>query len=397
MDSDSGRRPIPLWLLASPYVLSFVALMFKSRIVRKAMFLPIVAVVIRITTIGMPAGDCAIASALVLQLFTMCDLLVLTDAHAELRLVGQSAPSAGSLPLFERAKWVLHLLTSPRLIGWTNEPKNGVIPLRPTETSRMRFAVKQISYLALHLLTMNVLGITMRLSPGFLRAGPGLAGGGWGRRSVDTLQYYGVVWSVISIPHRIAVLLLLGTGRWMPSDLPPMFAPLGNAYTLRRFWGNMHHQTLRRVVTSHANFVSKKLLHLPRHGRFSRCVQLYTAFFVSGAIHHWGEYMVMPLDDFDLLACGSMKFFLLQAAGIHCEDIMISAARRMGWRLNVESAWSRKALRVIGYIYVWQWFTWCLPINVDPLVRIGMIENGPQVTIIQDLCKFVGKGCYIPT
>ncbi|KAL4257170.1 Wax synthase domain-containing protein [Pleurotus pulmonarius] len=397
MNSDSGRPPIPLWLLASPYVLSFAALMFTSRTVRKAMFLPIASLVIRITTIGMPAGACPIASALVLQRFTMCDLLLLTDSHAELHLVGQSAPSAGSLPLFARAKWVVHLLTSPRLIGWTNEPTTGALPPRPTETSRMRFAATQIAYLALHLLTMNVLGISMRLSPSFSRDGPGLAGGGWGRRSVDVLQYYGVVWSAISIPHRVAVLVLLGTGRWMPCDLPPMFAPLGNAYTLRRFWGNMHHQTLRRVVTSHANFVSQKLLHFPRQDRFSACVQLYTAFFESGAIHHWAEYMIMPLDNFGLLACGSMKFFLLQAAGIHCEDIMISAARRMGWRVNAESARSRRALRVIGCIYVWQWFTWCVPINVDPPVRIGMIENGLRVTIIQDLCKFVGKGCYIPT
>ncbi|KDQ23045.1 hypothetical protein PLEOSDRAFT_1012126, partial [Pleurotus ostreatus PC15] len=320
-----------LWLLASPFGLSFVALMFKSPIVRKAMFLPIVGAVIRITAIGLSPGDYATACALALQVFKMCDFLVLTDAHLELRVVGQTAPSAGSLPLFERAKWVMRLLASPRLIGWTSEPKNGSIPPRPTETSRIRFAIKQIMYLALHLLTVNILGITLRLSPGFSQHGPGLAGSGWGRRSVDALQYYGVVWTWLTISHRVWVLMLLSTGRWMPSDFPPMFASLGNAYTLRRFWGQTHQQMLRRATTSHGSFVSDKLLRLPRHGRLSRCIQLYVAFFISGAVHHWGDYMIMPLNGSDLRASGSMQFFLLQAVAIHCEDIMISAGRRMGW------------------------------------------------------------------
>lgn len=237
MNSDSERPPVPLWLLASPFALSFVALMFKSPIARKAMFLPIVGAVIRITAIGLPPGAYVTACALAVQVFMMCDLLVLTDSHRELRLVGQTAPGAGALPLFERAKWVLRLLTSPRLIGWTGEPKNGSIPPRPTETSRIRFAITQITYLALHLLTANIVGITLTLSPGFAQHGPGLAAGGWGRRAVDALQYYAVVWTWISISHRVWVLVLVGTGRWMPADFPPMFASLGNAYTLRRFWG----------------------------------------------------------------------------------------------------------------------------------------------------------------
>ncbi|KAF9499216.1 hypothetical protein BDN71DRAFT_1384396 [Pleurotus eryngii] len=393
MNSNSERPPVPLWLLVSPFVLSFVALMFKSPIVRKAMFLPIVGAVIRITVIRLSPGDYATACALTIQVFKMCDFLVLTDSHLELRPVGQIALSAGSLPLFERAKWAMRLLTSPRLIGWTSEPKNSSIPPRPTETSRIRFAIKQTIYLALHLLTVNILGITLKLSPGFLQRGPGLAGSGWGRRSVDALQYYAMVWTWISISHRIWVLILLSTGRWMPSDLPPMFASLGNAYTLRRFWGQTHHQMLRRVTTSHGSFVSEKLLRLPRHGRLSLCIQLYVAFFISGAIHHWGEYMVMPLNGFNLQACGSMKFFLLQAVAIHGEDIMISVGRRMEWSFGLKSTWRRKASKVVGCVYVWQWFTWCFPIGVDPLVRFGVIENGVQVEIIQEACKFFGKGC----
>lgn len=107
--------------------------------------------------------------------------------------------------------------------------------------------------------------------------------------------------------------------------------------------------------------------------------------------------MIMPSNGSSVRACGSMQFFLLQAVAIHGEDIVISAGRRMGLSLDLKSPWGRKASKVVGCVYVWQWFTWCFPICVDPLVRFGMVENGVQVTIIQDLCKFFGKGCHFST
>lgn len=86
---------------------------------------------------------------------------------------------------------------------------------------------------------------------------------------------------------------------------------------------------------------------------------------------------------------GSLRFFLWQAVAIHCEDILISAAGRLGWKQS-------KMWEVIGYVWVWQWFTWCIPSWVDPLVRIGLIEQGAKVEIIQGICGLLGKGCYLP-
>ncbi|KAL4259032.1 wax synthase family protein [Pleurotus pulmonarius] len=385
MDTDSGHAPVPSWLLAAPFVLSFVSLMFSSPVIRKAMFVPLAGVVVHIMRIGggMSGRDYPMACALTSQVVQMFDFLVLTDAHTALRLRDHAAGAPANL--FGRAKWVLRLLTSPRLAGWANEPKNGVIPPRPTDTSRLRFACKQILYLGCNLLTMNVLNITMGLTPGFSAGGPGLAGRGWGWRSVNALQHGAAAWMGISIAHRAWVLALLCTGRWMPSDLPPMFAPLGNAYTLRRFWGRTYHQMLRRTLTSHGAFVTDKLLRLPGDAKLTRrYTQLYVAFLVSGALHYWAEYMT--LHNF---SGGSLRFFLSQAVAIHCEDIVIAAAGRLGWKQS--GTWE-----VIGYVWVWQWFAWCIPGWVDPLVRIGLIEQGAKVEIIQGVCGLFGKACYLP-
>ncbi|KDQ23046.1 hypothetical protein PLEOSDRAFT_1049453 [Pleurotus ostreatus PC15] len=369
MDSYLQRPPVPLWLLVSPTALVFLALVCRSALARKAMFLPIAGIALYITTIGMSIGDYVIAGAFTACVFAIFDLLVLTDAHHELRLVDQVPPSAGSLPLFARAKWVLCLLTSPRLIGWANEPKNGSIPPRPTDTSRIRFAARQIVYTAFHLLTLNVLSATM--TGHMSRNGLDPARMGWGWRLVDTLQYGATTLTWLSVAHRAWTLALLCTGRWASSDFPPILASLGNAYTLRRFWGRTYHQILRRMLTSHGRFVTDKILHLPREAKLTRrYTQLYVAFFISGVLHHWAEYLVIHH-----LGGGSLQFFLSQALAIHCEDIVIYAGGKMG--LKQSRAW-----QVVGYIWVWHWFTWCVPGSLDPLVRLGMFKQlGVEVKV----------------
>ncbi|KAF4566043.1 hypothetical protein EYR36_011457 [Pleurotus pulmonarius] len=311
----------------------------ESALARKSMFLPVAYVALYATmTADLSLGDYVAAGAFTAQVFTIFDLLLLTDAHRELRLVDQVPPSAGSLPLFARAKWALCLLTSPRLIGWANEPKNGSIPPRPTDTSRIRFAARQIVYIAFHLLTLKVLSATMTWHVS--RNGLVLMRMGWGWRLADTLQYGATTSTWLSVAHRVWTLALLCTGR------------------------RTYHQMLRRMLTSHGRFVTDKILHLPREAKLvRRYTQLYVAFFISGVLHHWAEYMVIHN-----LGGGSLRFFLSQALAIHCEDIVIYAGGRMG--LKQSRAW-----KVVGYIWVWHWFTWCVPSSLDPLVRLGIFEQ----------------------
>ncbi|KAF9499219.1 hypothetical protein BDN71DRAFT_225686 [Pleurotus eryngii] len=207
MDSDLQRPPVSSWLLISSAALAFPALMCRSALARKAMLLPVAGIALYIATVGMSIGDYVMAGALTAHVFAIFDFLALTDAHLELRLADQAAPSAGSLPFFERAKWALRLLTSPRLIGWANEPKNGSNPPRPAETSRIRFAAKQIIYITFHLLNMKVLSITMtwhlpRNGLDLASMGCGLASMGWGWRLMDILRYGAIASTGLSVVHR---------------------------------------------------------------------------------------------------------------------------------------------------------------------------------------------------
>ncbi len=149
-------------------------------------------------------------------------------------------------------------MTSPRLVGWVNEPKNG-IPPRPTDTSRLCFALKQLVYLGINLLVLNIVDITMTLRSQWQFTHELGVAGTWALRSVYALQQGLLTWMGIKLSHHIWILLMLATGRWMPNELPPLFSNPGNAITLRKFWGCAFPPFLVLFVYSY--YVSRRTWH----------------------------------------------------------------------------------------------------------------------------------------
>ena len=109
----------------------------------------------------------------------------------------------------------------------------------------------------------------------------------------------------------------------------------------------------RKVVTDHADFISKQL-RLPKNIFTSR-FKLFIAFFLSGLIHHAGEYVINQR-----WTGHSLKFFLLQAVAITCEDVIIALAGRAGF-----SSKPNYFYKILGFVWVFAWFTYSLPIWLD--------------------------------
>lgn len=124
-------------------------------------------------------------------------------------------------------------------------------------------------------------------------------------------------------------------------------------------------------MTSHGRFVALEVLKLKPGSKASTYTQLYVAFTLSGAIHFWADFI--PLGRWN---AETMKFFILQAIGIHCEDIFIAWGARAGLRPS-------RLWRFLGYILVWQWFAWCLPNWLDTLIKARVFGAGPRIPIIQ--------------
>ena len=131
---------------------------------------------------------------------------------------------------------------------------------------------------------------------------------------------------------------------------------------------------LRKLLTGHADFVAKQL-RLPKSA-FTTYFKLFIIFFLSGFIHHSAEYIVY-------LKWGghSMEFFLLQAVAIIFEDFIISMAARTGF-----SSEPNRFYKLIGFVWVFAWFTYYLPIWLDEMIHKGITDEW-NFSLIQGLWR----------
>ena len=135
------------------------------------------------------------------------------------------------------------------------------------------------------------------------------------------------------------------------------------------------HQMLRRILTSHVNFIAN-VLHLPR-GTFTTYFKLFATFFLSGLLHAIGDYILLQ----NFSQGTSIQFFLLQAVGITFEDAIIALASRLGYKES-------NAFKLIGFAWVFAWFPFSLPMWLDPQMHAGLIDERADVGVIRLLKSF---------
>ena len=128
-------------------------------------------------------------------------------------------------------------------------------------------------------------------------------------------------------------------------------------------------------MTGHGDFIAKQLGL--QKGTFRTCLKLFIAFLVSGLIHDAGEYAL-----YQRWAGHSMSFFLLQAVAIICEGAVITLAIKAGF-----SPKPTRFIKFIGFVWVFTWFTYCLPLWLDMVIHGGTIENGLNYSLVLGLWR----------
>ena len=128
------------------------------------------------------------------------------------------------------------------------------------------------------------------------------------------------------------------------------------------------------MLSGVGKLVANNILNFPRGTILSAYTQLYVSFLLSGIIHFGGDYLAERR-----VVLRSIKYFLLQAVAITCEDIVIYVAKRsllvVGIKLTPEKLDGTRVgavVKVIGYCWVILWFSWAFPIWQDGLSVLGL-------------------------
>ncbi|KAF9033406.1 hypothetical protein BDZ89DRAFT_1062878, partial [Hymenopellis radicata] len=287
------------------------------------------------TTSGSMGFDVAIAPCGIWFLLTASDMILLSEPQREFRWVRQKQTEIENAPFGARLQWGLRLFSSMRGVGWNFEPKI-FRPRAARGTSRISFLMKHVGAFFLWLIARDIATLYVGQSPAFTKEGIPLTG---------------------RLVHSLVCLVSVTLHLSRPEDWTHSFGYWGDAYTIRRLWGRTWHQLLRRFLSAHGKFVSRRVLHLQPGTNASSYVQLYVAFFLSGVIHSVCEPMRR---DF--------HFFLLQAVAITLEDGIIAIGKKLGVRQG-------RAIHILGYLWVATWFYHTLPIWWEPMRRVDLWDT----------------------
>ncbi|MCJ1384673.1 hypothetical protein MMC17_007791 [Xylographa soralifera] len=192
-------------------------------------------------------------------------------------------------------------------------------------------------------------------------------------RILSTLGFgaimYSLIWSYMGLLGFIAV----ASGLSEPRYWPPVFGPLQEAYSLRRFWGIFWHKVQQQKMSGPASFITYSILHLPKGTQIGQLTHLFWTFFISGLMHAFsdlGRGLAWEQS-------GAIQFFITQVVGIVIEDAARKTFRSISGAKK-ETATPRM-VKAIGYLWVIAFLVWSIPVWIYPSMYVDKGEPKDQI------------------
>jgi hypothetical protein len=234
------RKPFSaalLSLIAPTLVVSLVVQPTRYRPILFPVVLGIAYYLLCYTTTGDVVTDIMIAAAITPYVATAFDFIVLTEPQTQLFQLGQKVPSASFPSIWQKLKWALDLLSSPRGIGWTHEPSSKLPPTPFTaNASRLKFIASQLFTVAAHYFMWDVCAIYAQNAPALQIGGPPLSEQPLLRKCLNIWAWAIPAAAGLSISHCLLSALMVGLGFWDIAQWRPLFGSWKEAYTVRRLW-----------------------------------------------------------------------------------------------------------------------------------------------------------------
>ncbi|KAJ5816720.1 hypothetical protein N7447_008953 [Penicillium robsamsonii] len=214
--------------------------------------------------------------------------------------------------------------------------------------------------------------------------------GQWAERIATHLSIWFVVNRLISdLAYRVLSIFFVGIGLDSPTDWPPAFGSMADAFTLRNFWGKFWHQFMRQPFTSLGNFVARDALNLTRSSVLERYTNLFIVFLVSAIFH----VIVDILQSIPMESSGSIPFYLAFVLGIMIEDGVQNIWKRVQTPDNEQGTAKQSSgivplwTRAAGLVWVMLWLGVTSTWYFTPMIQS---TNDDLRVIPFSIAKYIG-------
>ncbi|KAI9698089.1 MAG: hypothetical protein M1820_007597 [Bogoriella megaspora] len=273
---------------------------------------------------------------------------------------------------WERLRWAFRLMIPcHRGIGWNWQVK-GVPPDPYAWLPKWEYVGKHLGWAVLVYLRSAVMLVGMGFGSQMQFERSTSASGNWTWEYMiwdAVIGWSGAtwVWDRLCCAYSFAAALSVAIGLSEVWEWPPLMGDLREAWSVRQMWSSAYHQVLRRMVSQPA-IRTTRFLGLRKGSVASRYTQLYLSFAISCLYHEFEIFSVTRRD------MGEFAFFLSQPVAITAEDIVQWIWRKL--QPDQEpSPTSVACAKMIGYSWVFAWFSWSLPIYLKGLRDADIIRD----------------------
>jgi hypothetical protein len=377
-----ARTPLPVWLHPSAFLTTLIPffLLSQYKYTRTALGLTIFLYLAHLRpyyTLDDPSGDYNTATSFFPWCIQFIDFSLLAPLEGEpARYVGSRTPKDRNdgiieddcTTLWQRFIWALRLNTTPRGVGWNWRVKG--VPSHPDASLAKwpfirKSLLKVLYHTTLQQLTIIALGFSQYLQEQSTSTSTSPL--------LHTSSNIAIAWSIViyvwhglQMIYSLAAAATVGINLCSPWEWPPILDRVGEGWSVRHMWSAAYHQIIRRNFQRPGQRLVR-LLGLKKGSLSSKYLQLYLAFFISMILHEWNIFNVTRRDG------GEFWFFMSQPFAITAEDFLIWVYEEVFGEVKKPSP----ALRMIGYLWVFVWFSYSLPPFIQGLLDAGIMPGQP--------------------
>jgi hypothetical protein len=234
--------------------LILIALAVKPSPYRRLVFVPIALVsyfVVLHTTSGTPVADYGLRLVWLLYLLFASDYIVLTDVQRRLHRVlssprlpeddGTDSSKIEDASTWQRIKWAADLFTSPRGVNWAHEPRFAIPPHLDPSAARLTFILWQLLKVVVIFVIYDLTSFYVRSVPAFgLGIDSGIATLAFPQRIAAVLVWGALGYCGMALQHYLLGILCVAVHLTGPEEWPAFFGGVGDAWSVRSFWGFMN-------------------------------------------------------------------------------------------------------------------------------------------------------------
>lgn len=137
-----------------------------------------------------------------------------------------------------------------------------------------------------------------------------------------------------------------------------------------------------------ADYITYKILRLPRDSPVARYIRVFVSFFICGLLHLY----VDVAGGIPWYASGSLHFFCTQAIGIILESSFQALRKQFFLPSNKVGSkpQSSRWTRVVGYIWTASFLVWSAPVYSYAAIRQD-INSGDTTKLPFSIAQFLGE------